>query len=107
MQRVCFLLKVRPERLAEYKERHKTVWPAMLDALRRNGWHRYSLFMREDGLIFGYFETPESFQAALEGMSKEEVNSVWQDSVAPYFEELGLNHADESMQELEEVFHLD
>ena len=34
MQRVCFLLKVRPERLAEYKERHKAVWPEMLAALR-------------------------------------------------------------------------
>ncbi len=107
MRRIGFVLKVKPEKIQEYKERHKTVWPAMLDALRRNGWHRYSLFMREDGLIFGYFETPESFQAALKGMSKEEINGQWQDSVAPYFEELGLNHADESMQELVEVFHLD
>ena len=38
MQRVCFLLKVRPERLAEYKERHQTVWPDMLAALRETGW---------------------------------------------------------------------
>ena len=28
----------------------------MLDALRRNGWRNYSLFMREDGLMFGYFK---------------------------------------------------
>ena len=37
MERVCFLLKVRRERLAEYKERHKAVWPEMLDALRATG----------------------------------------------------------------------
>ena len=30
MERVCFLSKVRPERLAEYKERHKAVWPDMM-----------------------------------------------------------------------------
>jgi L-rhamnose mutarotase len=63
--------------------------------------------MRDDGLLFGYFETPESFQAALDGMSKEQVNARWQDFMAPYFEQLGGKHADENMLQLEEVFHLD
>ncbi len=107
MKRVGFVLKVKPEKLQEYKEHHKRVWPEMLDALRRTGWHNYSIFARGDGLLFGYFETPESFQAALEGMSREEVNARWQDFMAPYFEGLGGAHADESMLELEEVFHLD
>jgi L-rhamnose mutarotase len=107
MRRVAFLLQVRRDKLEEYKAHHKTVWPEMLDALRRTGWHNYSLFMRDDGLLFGYFETPDSFQAALAGMSKEEVNKKWQDLMAPYFEDLSGAHADESMLELEEVFHLD
>ena len=34
MQRVCFVLQVKPERLEEYKERHRTVWPEMQAALR-------------------------------------------------------------------------
>ena len=107
MKRVGFLLKVRQEKLQEYKEIHKTVWPAMLDALRQNGWHNYSLFSREDGLLFGYFETPESFQLALAGMSNEEINTRWQQFMAPFFENLGDQYPDESMVELEEVFHLD
>ncbi len=107
MKRVGFLLKVKPEKLPEYKEHHKKVWPEMLDALRRTGWHNYSIFTREDGLLFGYFETPESFQNALDGMSRAEVNARWQDFMAPYFEGLGGAHADESMIELEEIFHLD
>jgi BNR repeat-containing family member/L-rhamnose mutarotase len=41
MQRVCFLLKVRAERIEEYRERHAAVWPEMLDALRASGWHHY------------------------------------------------------------------
>ncbi|MBI3958036.1 MAG: L-rhamnose mutarotase [Chloroflexi bacterium] len=107
MHRIGFLLKVKQDKIEEYKEHHKAVWPEMLDALRRTGWRNYSLFMRPDGLLFGYFETPESFAAALEGMSKEEVNARWQDFMAPYFEGLGTTHADEMMVELEEVFHLD
>jgi L-rhamnose mutarotase len=107
VKRVAFLLKVREDKLEEYKEHHKAVWPEMLDALRRTGWHNYSLFMREDGLLFGYFETPESFQAALDGMAQEEVNARWQEFMAPYFEALGGARPDEMMVELEEVFHLD
>lgn len=107
MRRVAFLLKVKPERLDEYKARHAAVWPEMLDALRRTGWHNYSLFLRDDGLLFGYFETPESFQAALDGMAAEPINARWQDSMAPFFENLTGAQADQSMVELLEVFHLD
>jgi L-rhamnose mutarotase len=106
MKRVGFLLKVRQDKIEEYKKHHEAVWPEMLDALRRTGWHNYSLFMRDDGLMFGYFETPDSFQAALAGMNKEEINAKWQEFMSLYFEELGGQHPDESMVELEEVFHL-
>jgi L-rhamnose mutarotase len=107
VKRVGFILKVKQDKIAEYRKHHETVWPEMLDALRRTGWHNYSLFMRDDGLLFGYFEAAESFQASLNGMAKEEINAKWQDFMAPYFEGLGGTHADESMVQLEEVFHLD
>ncbi|MEM7345835.1 MAG: L-rhamnose mutarotase [Chloroflexota bacterium] len=106
MNRVGFLLKVKEDMLEEYKKHHEQVWPEMLEALSRTGWHNYSLFMREDGLLFGYFETPDTFQAALDGMAKEEINAKWQEFMAPYFENLGGKQADESMVQLEEVFHL-
>ena len=107
MKRVGFLLKVKQDQIQEYKKRHQAVWPEMQAALRRHGWHRYSLFMGDDGTLFGYFETPDSFRKALEGMSGEEINRKWQDLVAPYFEQLGDAKANERMLELEEVFHLD
>jgi L-rhamnose mutarotase len=107
MRRVGFLLKVRPDKLAEYKAHHQAVWPDMLEALRRTGWHNYSLFLRDDGMLFGYFETPDSLQAAQDGMAREEVNARWQAFMAPYFEELGGALPDQGLLELEEVFHLD
>lgn len=107
MKRVAFILKVREDKLEEYKSHHQAVWPEMLDALRHTGWHNYSLFMRKDGLLFGYFETPQDFQTALAGMSKEGVNARWQEFMAPYFESLQGARPDEMMLELEEVFHLE
>lgn len=106
MQRVCFLLKVKKDKLEEYKKAHEAVWPDMLQALRETGWHNYSLFLREDGLLIGYFETPD-FEAAKAGMQNYEVNARWQAAMADYFESLGDKKADESMMSIEEVFHLD
>ena len=104
-KRVCFLLRVKPDRLQEYRERHGTVWPEMLEALRETGWHNYSLFLSPDGLLVGYLETVD-FQAALSGMASKEVNHRWQTQMAEFFEGGEGTTADEQMLPLEEVFHL-
>ena len=104
--RVCFLLHVKKDRLAEYKERHQRVWPEMLEALRRTGWHNYSLFLRDDGLLIGYVETPDFYQS-LAGMAATEVNRRWQDQMAGFFEIPEGAHADDQMRPIPEVFHIE
>ncbi len=106
MTRVCFQLHVRPERLAEYRARHAAVWPAMLRALERTGWHNYSLFLRPDGLLIGYFETP-SIERARAGMAATEVNARWQAEMAEFFQDLGDAAPDTGFLQLEEIFHLE
>ena len=105
-KRVCFLLRVKPHLLDEYRERHRHVWPEMLDALRETGWSNYSLFLAPDGLLVGYLETKD-FAAALSGMAAKEINHKWQTSMASFFEGGDTAAADEQMLPLEEVFHLD
>lgn len=105
MERVCFLLKVRKEKLTEYRRRHEAVWADMRAALSESGWHNYSLFLREDGLLVGYLETPD-FTAALAHMEQREVNARWQASMAEFFEDLDGKRPDEGMLRLEEIFHL-
>lgn len=106
MKRVCFLLQVKPERLDEYKLRHKQVWAEMLEALHETGWHNYSLFLRPDGLLVGYVETPD-FASALAGMAARDVNTRWQSEMSPFFVDPGNRAPDAPMSSLEEVFHLD
>ncbi len=106
MPRVCFQLQVRPDRLDEYKARHREVWPEMLRALRDTGWHNYSLFLRADGLLVGYFETP-SLEDARQGMAATEVNARWQAEMAPFFVGLEHDRPDTGFLQLEEVFHLE
>jgi L-rhamnose mutarotase len=106
MQRVCFLLRVKPERLGEYRLRHENVWPEMLEALRETGWRNYSLFLRDDGLLVGYLETAD-LEAALAGMEAREINARWQAEMAPFFEGLDGRRPDEGFLRLPEIFHLD
>ena len=106
MERVGFLFKIRKEKLSEYKEHHKQVWPKMLEALHRHGWRNYSLFLDKDGLLFGYFEAESSFQDSLDGMASEGINTEWQEFMAPFFEELD-GRPDEFLAPLEPIFHLE
>ena len=106
MERVCFQLQVKPERVAEYRARHADVWPEMLQALAATGWRNYSLFLRPDGLLIGYFETL-SLDDALAGMQATSVNNRWQAEMSEYFEDLGSASPDTGFLRLDEVFHLE
>ena len=106
MERVCFLARIRPDRLAEYRERHEHVWPEMRAALAKAGWGNYSLFLADDGLLVGYLET-EDYQAALDRMAGTEVNARWQADMAPYFTELDGRPPDQGCRRITEIFHLE
>jgi L-rhamnose mutarotase len=103
MRRTCFTLQVDPARLAEYRARHERVWPDMLAALRDAGWRDYSLFLREDGLLVGYFVADDP-DAAREAMAASPAAERWEAEMAPFFAE---GRADETRHVLDEVFNLD
>ena len=58
MKRVGFVLKVKkgPDRRVPPPPRRGLAGDARRPA--GAGWHNYSLFLRHDGTLFGYFETP-------------------------------------------------
>jgi L-rhamnose mutarotase len=106
MQRVGFRLQLRKDRLDEYVEHHKNVWPEMQAALTETGWHNYTLFLdRNDATLFGYFETPD-YRAALDGMATKEINLKWQAMMSEFFVTLEGRRPDEGFLRLEDVFFL-
>lgn len=105
MPRYCFSLQVRTDRLEEYVERHRAVWPEMLCALEETGWRNYSLFLRPDGLLIGCVEADDLGEARA-AMARTEVNTRWQAEMAEFFVGTGNRPADESFTLLPEVFHL-
>jgi L-rhamnose mutarotase len=104
--RYCFELQVKPDRIDEYVERHRAVWPDMLRALADSGWRNYSLFLRGDGLLIGYVEA-DDLAAARAAMDRTEVNARWQAEMAEFFVDLDGAPPDQGFALLEEVFHLE
>ena len=104
--RVCFRSSVKPSQIPEYRRRHAAVWPDMLVALRDAGWRDYSIFLREDGLLVGYF-LAESAEAAVAAMEATEVNARWQAEMAQFFVNLPGERPDRGFTLLDEVFNLD
>ena len=105
VERVCFQLQADPARLNEYRDRHAAVWPDMLRAIEASGRRNYSLFLRDDGLLIGYYETDDdtASQAALEADPR---TAAWESEMAEFFVALD-GRPDQGAPRLAEVFHLE
>lgn len=106
MQRGCFLLKVKKEKLADYLKAHDPVWPEMLDALREAGIRNYSLFYRPDGLLVGYLEG-DDIAKSLDAVGRTDANRRWQAYMAPFFEGKSGDLKEGGIEWLTPYFHLD
>ena len=53
MKRYGLLIGVKPEKLAEYIEIHRKVWPEVLATITRCNIRNYSIFLK-DGKLFAY-----------------------------------------------------
>lgn len=78
----------------------------MLRVLRAAGWHDYTLHVREDGLLVGVLST-DDFAPARAAMDDAEVNSRWQQEMAPFFADVDGTTPDRGMHVLPEIFNLD
>jgi L-rhamnose mutarotase len=105
MQRVCFQLQVDPERLDEYRTRHAAVWPQMLRAIEASGRRNYSLFLRADGLVIGYYET-DSVERSQRSLEQNPDTAAWEAEMAPFFIALD-GRPDQAALQLPEIFHLE
>lgn len=105
MSRVCFQLQVKPDRLAEYTQRHAEVWPEMLRAIEQAGRRNYSLFLRPDGLLIGYYETDDD-QAAQLALDADPRTAAWEAQMSDFFVSLD-GRPDQSAERLTEVFNLE
>ena len=107
MERYGMVIKVRPEKLEEYKKLHANVWPKVLDMIKKCNICNYSIY-HKDGYLFSYFEySGQDFQADMQKMGADPMTQKWWEVCKPFQEPLETRAGNEWWANMEEVFHCD
>ena len=104
MQRVAFLLRLKPGTAEAYDRAHQHVWPEMLALLKRAGIFEYSIFRRDELLVLSM--RTEDFEATWARIDDDPVNLRWQAAMSAYFEPLQPKRSGERFPMMQEVFYL-
>jgi len=105
MKRYGMVIKVRPEKLEEYKRLHAAVWPAVLKMISACHIRNYSIYYK-DGFLFSYFEYyGADFQADMAAMAADPTTQKWWSHCIPCQEPLATRAEGEWWANMEEVFH--
>ena len=107
MQRYGSVIKLKPEKLAEYKELHANVWPDVLKMIHECNIRNYSIYYK-DGFLFSYFEYHgDDFAADMKKMAADPTTQAWWKLTDPCQEPLETRKEGEQWASMEEFFHVD
>lgn len=107
MRRCGMVIRVKPEKLEEYRRLHAEVWPGVLKTIRECNIRNYSIFHR-DGYLFGYFEyVGDDFEADMERMAADPTTREWWEVCKPCQQPVETAGEGEWWAPMEEVFHCD
>jgi len=105
MQRVAFLLRLKPGPGPDYDAAHRHVWPEMLDLLRRSGVSEYSIFRRDELLVLT-MHVDVDFETTWTKIESDPINTRWQQAMSAYFAPIDNTGPGERFPMMEEVFYL-
>jgi L-rhamnose mutarotase len=107
MKRFGQVIGVRPEHFEEYKKYHSSVWPGVLDMIKKCNIQNYSIFYK-DNMLYAYFEyTGNNFDADMAKMAADPKTQEWWSVMEPMQDPLSTRKPGEWWADMEEVFHLD
>ena len=107
MRRYGSVIRLRPEREAEYLRLHAEVWPAVLAQIRRSNIRNYSIFLR-DGYLFAYYEyVGDDHDADLAAMAADPETRRWWELTDPCQQPVATAPEGTWWAPMTEVFHTD
>ncbi len=107
MTRYGMVIRVRPEKLAEYKRLHAAVWPQVLRRISACNIRNYSIYLKDD-VLFSYCEyVGVDFAADMAAMAADPVTREWWALTDPCQQPLETRADGEWWAMMEEVFHYD
>jgi len=107
LKRYGMVIKVKPEKLEEYKKLHQNVWPGVLKTIKECNIRNYTIFYK-DGYLFSYYEyVGDNYEEDMKKMAQDPVTQEWWKLCKPCQEPLETRKEGEWWAEMEEVFHVD
>jgi L-rhamnose mutarotase len=107
MKRYGSVIRVRPEKLEEYKRLHAEVWPGVRKMIAECGLRNYSIYYK-DGYLFSYYEyVGDDYEADMAKMAADPETQRWWAVCEPCQEPLETRAEGEWWASMEEVFHQD
>jgi L-rhamnose mutarotase len=100
--RHAWVMKLKPGQEAEYKRKHDEIWPEMVQLLKSQGIHNYSIY-RHGLTLFAYYEREGEAPAIKRAADPIELR--WRAWMEPHMETLA--DATPVVEQVEEVFRLD
>ncbi len=107
MKRYGQVIRVKPEKLEEYKKLHANAWPGVLKMIKECNIRNYSIYYK-DGFLFSYYEyTGDDYEADMAKMAADSTTQKWWDLCKPCQQPLETRKEGEWWADMEEVFHVD
>lgn len=112
MKRYGMVIRLRPDRVEEYKRLHAAVWPDVLRMITACNIRNYSIYLRtlDDGqpTLFSYFEyVGNDFEGDMARMAADPTTQRWWAVCKPCQQPLANRGPGEWWSDMEEVFHCD
>jgi L-rhamnose mutarotase len=105
MQRYGMVLKVKPDKIEEYKKYHAKIWSGVEKMITECNIRNYSIYLKDD-YLFSYFEyIGEDFKADMDRIAADPTTQEWWDLMMPMQDPLPTRKEGEWWAEMEEVFH--
>jgi L-rhamnose mutarotase len=106
-RRFASVIRLLPEKEAEYRRLHSAAWPAVLDAIAAANIRNYSIFLR-DGMLFSYLEyVGNDYAADMATLATDEATRRWWALTDPCQAPIEGARQGEWWAEATEVFHTD
>ncbi len=104
MQRIAFQLKIRPDKIEEYEQAHRHVWPSLIEEMSSLGISEYSIF-RQGVQLFLYLRVAD-WDRTLAMLTESPVNRRWQAAMAPLLEPHSGLQPGEILTTVQEIFYM-
>ena len=109
MKRMGMVIRLKADKILEYKRLHADVWPDVLKTIAKANIKNYTIFLREpENLLFGYWEYHGiDFEADSAKIAADPRTQEWWKITDTLQIRMESSKANEQWSIMEEVFHTD